>query len=157
LIYLELEEKISDAKRAFETATSENIIELGEQYLALLEEYHRKLLAHPGSPTGNLQPGPSSSYEEVHRIKEAVRNALDQTLQEYSRVQAILGRFTEMTLHEAMETLNSHNYKGCNNWKFGEGGITDGSGNVLSLQEVVDIASLLRREEHIAQNKHLPV
>lgn len=38
-------------------------------------------------------------------------------------------------------------------WKFGEGGITDGSGNVMGLQEAASGAGRLRREEYIAQNK----
>ncbi|HEY0003844.1 MAG TPA: hypothetical protein VGB17_03455 [Pyrinomonadaceae bacterium] len=58
-----------------------------------------------------------------------------------------------MTIGEAMETLNNQKYKGRNSWQFGVGGITDGIGNTLSLQEAVDVASLLRREEYIAQKK----
>jgi hypothetical protein len=90
MLYPSLEKKLRSVRHAFETATSENIIELGKEYLALLEEHHSKLLGHPGAPGGGLQPASSSSYEIVHNTQETVRNLLTQTEQERGRVETIL-------------------------------------------------------------------
>jgi hypothetical protein len=152
MLYPKLEEKLRDAGRAFDRATTENIIGLGEQYLALLDEYRSKLYDHPGAPNSNLSPAPSSSWEAVADIKRAVRDAIDNTVKEYDRIAALLHSFTEMSGHEAVETLNGRRYKGHGDWKL-NAGLVSPAGNdrdVMTIQEAVDAASLIRREEYIA-------
>lgn len=152
MLYPELPEELRNAGSAFEAATSEDIIELGEKYLELLEEYYKKLCQHPGSSQGGLQPAPSSSWEAVHDIQQAIKDTLDRTVQEHKRVGTLLDSLIYLTGEEVIETLNRLEYKGRAGWKFGEGGVTDGSGQALGLQEAVNIASLLRRQEYI-ENK----
>lgn len=147
----ELEEKVRSTRRAFDAATSVDIVASGEQYLTRLEEYLSKLYEHPAAPNhAPPQPGPSSSYEAVAAMTEAVRGVIEQTTRERDRVSALLVSFTEMTVGEAVETLNSRKYKGRDTWKLRAGVVTDGGGESMGLQEAVDAASLLRREEYIA-------
>jgi hypothetical protein len=148
MLYPELSDKLLVAKRVFEAATSENIIEHSEKYLALLKKYYEKLYQHPGSPQGNLQPGPSSSWETVAQIQKAVKEAIDQTVKERNRIAALLDSFIYMTGDEVIDTLNRLKYKGRDSWHFGEGGLTAG-GEMISLHEAVNTASLLRREEYV--------
>ena len=57
--------------------------------------------------------------------------------------------------HEAVETLNRLRYKGHDCWKLNAGGAGRGDGTDdgrMSVQEVVDTAGLLRREEHVARS-----
>jgi hypothetical protein len=154
VIYPELEEKLRRSELAFGDATSENIIELGERYLALLEEYIRELYAHPGAPNSNLEPGPSSSWEIVNRIKESVSEALSYAARERDRVSALLGYFNEMTVGEAVVTLNRQKYQGRDDWTLHLGVVRaadSGEDKAMTKQAAVDAASLLRREEYIAR------
>jgi hypothetical protein len=146
----ELEEKVRSARRAFDAATSEDIVVSGEHYLARLEEYLRDLYEHPGAPGHNLQPAPSSSYEAVAAIKESVRNALEQAERERDRVSALLDSFIETTVGEAVETLNALKYKGRDTWKLRAGLVTDGDGESMSTDEAAEAALRLRREEYVA-------
>jgi hypothetical protein len=147
----ELEEKVRSAGRAFDAATSEDIVESGKQYLARLEEYLSELYEHPAAP-GHAppQPGPSGSYEAIAATREALRGAIEQEERERDRVGALLGSFTETTFGEAVGTLNALKYKGHDTWKLSGGVVTDGVGESLSLQEAGEIALRLRREEHVA-------
>lgn len=146
----ELEEKVRSAARAFDAATSEEIIAAGKQYLARLEEYLRYLYEHPGAPGHNLQPAPSSSFEAVAALKEAVRGAIGQAERQRARVSALLDSFTETTVGDAVETLNAQKYKGRDTWKLRAGAVTDGGGESMSIDESGEIALRLRREEYIA-------
>lgn len=150
VFYRELEEELRGAGRAFEAAGSEDIVEMGEQYLARLEEYLSKLYEHPATPGHNLQPAPSSSYEAVAAMREAVRGEIERTTAERDRVSALLYSFTEMTVGDAVETLNAQKYRGRDTWRLRAGVVTDGGGESMGIQEAVDAASLLRREEYIA-------
>jgi hypothetical protein len=154
MIFPELEEKLHQASYDFEVATSENIVERGESYFELLEEYHHKLLDHPAISPG-IHPADYSaaSYEALHDTQRVIREALAQTDQEIARVGAILRPFTEITYGEAIETLNHRKYKGSNSWKFGEGRVTDGYGNTLSLNEAAATVLRLRREEYVAKRR----
>lgn len=152
MLFPELGERVHKAGRAFETTTSENIIELGKRYRALLEEYLNKLYDHPGR---HSLPGPSSSYEAVNSMKQAIQNEIEQGEQERDRVSGLLESFEIVTLEEAIDTLNRHSYEGHDNWELRGGEVRDGSGNSMSFQEAAEIALLLRREEYIAHNKLL--
>jgi hypothetical protein len=145
-----LEEKVWSAKRAFDEATSDDIVASGEQYLARLEEYLRYLYEHPGAPGHNLLPAPSSSYEAVSAIKDAVRGAIDQAERARNRVSVLLDSFTEITRGAAVETLNAQKYKGRDTWRLWAGAVTDGGGESMSTDEAAEIALRLRREEYIA-------
>ena len=156
MLYPESEEKLHIAKHALGRATSENIIELCKQYLALLAEYRSELYKLPDTPGINLRPGSSSSPEVVANTRKAVRIAIENTTQERDRTAALLLSFTAVSGYEAVETFNRRKYKGRDDWKLSAGGVSfnDGADSYrMTIQEAVETASLLRREEHVAQSQ----
>jgi hypothetical protein len=152
---LELEEKLRNVRLALDGATSENIIELCKRYLALLAEYRAELYKLPATLDLNPQTKTSSSRENVNGTRKAVRAAIEHTTQERHQTEALLISFTAISGYEAVETFNRQKYEGHNDWSLSSGGVSfkDGSGGRrMTIQEAVDTASLLRREEHVAQN-----
>jgi hypothetical protein len=147
----ELEEQLSRAKLALDEAACDNIIELCKRYLVLLTLYRAELYQLPDKL--NLRSGSSLKQEEIVVARKAVRAAIEQTTQERNQTEALLLSFTAVSGYEAMETLNREKYQGQNNWELRAGGIfcRDSPGKRMSVQEAVEVASLLRREAHIAR------
>ncbi len=154
MLYPALEEKLRKARLALDGATSENIIELCKQYLALLAEYRGEL--HTLPKTVDLNPrAESSSQAGVKDIRKEVRAAIEHTTREHRWAEALILSFTAISGYGAVETFNRQKYKGRDDWKLSAGGVgfRDGAGGQrMTIQETVEIASLLRREEHIAGN-----
>ena len=151
----ELEGRLREAGLALNGATSGNIIELCKQYLAVLAEYRSELYRLPD--TLGLRPGPtsSSSREDFNGVRKAVRSAIEHTTQERRQTEALLFSFTAISGYGAVMTLNRHKYEGGDDWQLSSGGVSlrDGSGGKrMTIQEAVETASLLRREEHVAGN-----
>jgi hypothetical protein len=149
----ELEGKLRAAGLALDGATSGNIVELCKQYLAVLAEYRSELYRLPD--TLDLRPGPtsSSSREDIEGVRKAVRSAIERTTQERRRTEALLFSFTAISGYGAVMTLNRHKYEGGDDWQLNSGGVSlrDGSGGKrMTIQEAVETAGLLRREEHVA-------
>jgi hypothetical protein len=154
MLYPKLEEKLHHARHALERASSENLIELCKQYLGLLAEYRNDLYKLPGMPGINLWAESPLSGEDIDKTRKAVRVAIENTTQERNRTAALLRSFTAVSGYEAVETLNKQKYKGHDNWELRAGGVKflDGiDSDRMTIQEAVDITSLLRREEYIAQ------
>jgi hypothetical protein len=66
----------------------------------------------------------------------------------------LLFSITIVSGYEAVETFNRLKYKGRNDWELGASGVKFSGGtdrDLLTIQEAVEIAGLLRREEHVAQ------
>ena len=154
MLHPELEDKLHAARLALDGSTSENIIELCEQYLALLEAYRDELYKLPDVLDLNLSAAPASSRAGVIGNRSAVRAAIETTTTERSRTQSLLKSFTELSGYEAVETLNRLRYRGRDDWKLNSGGARYGDNvddRITTIQEVIDTAGLLRREEHVAQ------
>lgn len=152
MLFPELEERLHYTKHALDEALSGNIIERCKQYLALLAEYRSELYKLPDTLGINLKDGASSTRENVEDIKTAVRAALDDLTKEHNRTKALLLSFTMVSGYGAVATLNWQKYKGHATWELKAGGVGV-AGNTqdrMSVQEAVERASLLRREEHIA-------
>jgi hypothetical protein len=155
MLHAEIEAKLHDAGLALGAATSENIIELCRQYLALLAAYSSELYKLPDALDLNLRSAPPSSRGVVISNREAIRAAIEATTRERHRTEALLHSFTAVSGYEAVETLNRSRYKGHDDWKFGAGGAWYGDGvddGRMTIQEAVETASLLRREEHVARS-----
>jgi hypothetical protein len=154
MLYPALEEKLLKARLALDGATSENIIELCKQYLALLAEYRVELYTLP--QTVDLNPhSKSSSRAEVDDTRKEVRAAIEHTTREREWVETLILSFTAISGYGAVETFNRQKYMGRDDWKLSAGGVSfrDGAGGQrMTIQETVEIASLLRREEHVARN-----
>ncbi len=155
MLFPELEERLHDTEYALISATTENIIERCKQYLGLLSEYRSELYKLPDTPGINLKKG-SSSIEEVESTRRGVRIAIEELTREHNKTKRLLLSFTSISGYEAVETLNRRKYKGHSTWELRAGRISHTSGALadrMTVQEAVDTASLLRRKEHVAQNR----
>jgi len=152
MLYPALEEKLLKARLALDGAASESIVELCKQYLALLAEYRAELYKLPDTLDLNRHSKSSSSRAEVDDTRKEVRAAIERTTQERNRAGALLLSFTAVSGYEATATLNRLKYKGHDNWELRAGGVRWGDNNNsrMTVQEAVEAASLLRREEHSA-------
>lgn len=155
MLYPELEERLSDAKRALRNGTSGNVVELCQRYLTLLDAYRGELHKLAGTPAVKLGAGPSSP-EEVKGMREAVRLAIENNTRERNRIMALLLSFTAVSGYKAVEVFNRRKYKGYDDWELKSGGVMRFSGGAalerMTIQEAVDTASLLLRTEYTAQN-----
>jgi hypothetical protein len=148
MLYPELEAKLINAHHAFETSAAENLIDSGEKYLELLEEYISKLHSPPGR---YAQPASPSASKAVADLRELIQSSIDQSEKERARVDALLNSLEEMTVGEAVETFNRLNYRGLNSWEVRINEITDDRNiHHMSFQDAVDAASLLLCEEYVA-------
>jgi hypothetical protein len=150
-----LEEKLRSARLALDGAASENIIELCKQYLALLAEYRSELYTLPDKLDLHPRSKTSSARADVDGTRQAVRAAIEQTTHERNRAEALLLSFTAVSGYGAVETFNRQKYRGHNDWQLSAGGISFGDsagGQRMRIQEAVELASLLRREEHVAKD-----
>lgn len=155
MVYPQLEEKLSHARHALKRATSAKIIELCKQYLALLAEYRSKLYELQGTSDIRRQSASSSSPEDIAGTRKAIRAAIENTTKERNRTQMLLLSFTTVSGYEAVEIFNRRKYEGLDDWELRASGVkSSGSSgrDLMTIQQAVDIASLLRREDHIAQN-----
>lgn len=150
-----IEEKLRNATLALERATSENIIELCKQYLTLLAEYRAELYKLPDTLELNPRSKSSAALEEIEEARRAVRTAIERTTRERNRAEALLLSFTTISGYGAVETFNSQKYKGRDDWHLSAGKVStsDGAGTrSMTMQEAVEAASLLRREQYVATN-----
>jgi hypothetical protein len=154
MLYPHLEQKLEASKYALNRATCENIIERCKHYLALLVEYRSQLNELQNVSTGPKLSGSSSLPEEVPNRK-TIRDAIEKTTRERNRTQLLLLSFTTVSGYEAVEIFNRLNYGGHDNWELRASGVKFRGGDnsdLMTVQEAVDLASLLRREDHVAQN-----
>lgn len=152
MVYPELEGQLSNAKLALQLANSENIVGLCKQYLALLREYRVKLYELQGTP-GLNQRATSSSPEDVGATRRAIRAAIEDTTRERNGTEMLLLSITTVSGYEAVEIFNRQKYEGHDDWELRASGVKFGGGtdlDLLTIQEAVSIAGLLRREAHIA-------
>jgi hypothetical protein len=160
MLYPELEEKLHHARHALKGATSENIIELCRQYLAQLAEYRSQLYELQGTAGIRQQFLSSSSPEDVGDKRKAIRAAIENTTQERNRTEMLLLSFTTVSGYEAVEIFNKRKYGGHEDWELRASGVKSRGSSArdpMTIQQAVDTASLLRREDHIAQNHSRPL
>jgi len=153
MLYPQLEQKLQASKKAIDRATSESIVKQCQEYLALLAEYRSQLY--------ELQPGlnqksASPSLSEEVPDRKTIREAIERTTQERNRTQLLLLSFTTVSGYEAVEIFNRRNYGGHDDWELRASGVKFRGGDnsdLMTVQEAVDLASLLRREDHLAQKR----
>jgi hypothetical protein len=153
MVYPELEAKLQHSRCALKGATSENLIKLCEQHLALLAEYRSQLYKLQGTPGIDQRSHSFSSPEDVNDTRKVVRMAIENTTQERNRTEMLLLSLTTISGYEAVEIFNRLKYIGHIDWELRASGVKfrDGTGrDLLTIQEAVDIAGLLRREEYVA-------
>ena len=154
MLYPQLEQKLHAPRQAVNRATSETIVTQCKEYLALLADYRSQLYELQGTPGLNEQSTSPSLTEEVPDRK-TVREAIERTTRERNRTQLLLLSFTTVSGYEAVEIFNQRNYEGHDDWELRASGVKFRGGDnsdLMTVQEAVDLASLLRREDHLAQN-----
>jgi hypothetical protein len=150
----QLEEGLDRARIALRGATRDNIIELCRHYLVLLAEYRSQLYELKVRSGIHQQPASSSLPEDNVHTKKAIRAAIENTTQERNRTEMLLLSFTTVSGYQAVELFNRRKYVGHDDWVLRASGLRSESSDddVMTIQEAVDIASLLRRDDYIAQN-----
>jgi len=152
-LYPELEEKLQNTRRALEAANTENIIELCKKHLALLAEYRSHLykLRHTYNIDQRLVHVPSP--DDLNNSRKGVRAAIENTTQERNRTEMLLFSLTTVSGYEAAQIFNRLKYMGHVDWELRASGVKFSGGtsrDLLTIQEAVDIAALLRRDEYVA-------
>jgi hypothetical protein len=151
MLYPQLEQRLQASKHAVNSATSESIVKQCQEYLALLAEYRNQLYDLRGTP-GLNQQSPSLTEEVPER--KMIREAIERTTRERNRTQLLLLSFTTVSGYEAVEIFNRRNYGGHDDWELRASGVKFRGGDnsdLMTVQEAVDLASLLRREDRLAQ------
>jgi hypothetical protein len=154
MLFPQLEQGLQASKQAVNIATSESIVKECKEYLALLAEYRSQLYELRVTPGPNQQP-PSSSLTEQVADRKTIREAIERTTRERNRTQLLLLSFTTVSGYEAVEIFNRRNYGGHDDWELRASGVKfPGADNshLMTVQEAVDLASLLRREDYLTQN-----
>ena len=154
MIYAQLEQRLEASKQAVNRATSESIVEHCQQYLALLAEYRSRLYELQGTPAVNQKSASPSLSEEVPDRK-TIREAIEKTTRDRNRIQLLLLSFTTVSGYEAVEIFNQRKYEGHDDWELRASGVKFRGGDnsdLMTIQEAVDLAGLLRREDYVAQN-----
>jgi len=154
MLYPQLEQRLQASKQALNRATSESLVAQCKQYLALLAEYRGRLYELQGVPAVSQQPDSPSLTEEAPDRK-TIREAIERTTRERNRTQLLLLSFTTVSGYEAVEIFNQRKYEGHDDWELRASGVKFSGGDdsdLMTIQEAVDLAGMLRREDHVSQN-----
>jgi len=154
MLYPQLEQRLEASEHALNRATSESIVEQCKQYLALLAEYRSRLYELQGTSAVS-QPSNSSSLTEEVPDRRRIRAAIERTTRERNKTQLLLLSFTTVSGYEAVEIFNQRKYEGHDDWELRASGVKFRHGDdsdLMTIQEAVDLAGMLRREDYVAQN-----
>jgi hypothetical protein len=152
MFYPELEKKIQAARLAVNRATRATIIEQCKAYLGMLAEYRGRLyeLEVPGAGQQSV-----STLLTKELDRKAIREAIEKTAHERNRIQVLLLSFPTVSGYEAVEIFNERKYQGREDWELHARGVrfrgADNS-DLMTIREAVYLASLLRRDDYVAQN-----
>ncbi len=153
IVNLLVNENLLKAEYDFNQADSGNIVELCRKYLALLTAYRDELFKLRGTPEINQAPATPLARELTEQVRRAIRAAVEITTRERNNAESLIGSFTAISGYEAVETFNQLKYKGFENWELRSGGARPAESvgaAPITVQEAVELASQLRREEYIA-------
>ena len=153
MLYPQLEQRLQASKQAVNSATSESIVKQCKEYLALLAEYRNQLYELQVKPGLDQQSASPPLSEEV-LDRKTIREAIERTTRERNRTQLLLLSFTTVSGYEAVEIFNQRKYEGHDDWELRASGVKFRGGDnndLMTIQEAVDLASMLRREAHLAQ------
>jgi hypothetical protein len=155
MVYPHFEEKVNHARDALKRASSENIIELCKQYLAVLAGYRSKLYELQWTSRTH-KPFPSALPKaDPDLTRRTIRAAIENTTKERHATEMLLLSLTTVSGYEAVEVFNRQKYEGRDDWELRSSGVKSAGisgGDLMTIQEAVDLAGLIRREEYVAQN-----
>jgi hypothetical protein len=147
MLYPILEERLQASKHLLYKSNSKNILDNCKAYLSLLAEYRAKLY--------DLKNQPLSQTPGEVEDRATLREAIETTTRERNRTQVLLLSFTTVSGYEAVEVFNERMYEGHDDWELRASGVKFRGGtddDLMTIQEAVELASLLRREDYIEQN-----
>jgi len=154
MLYPDLERDLQKSKTALHKANRDNIVDQCKRYLTLLDEYRIRLYElAPG--TDQLQPATRISTLAEIPDRKAIREAIETTTRERNTTQVLLLSFTTVSGYEAVEIFNERKYQGHDDWELRASGVKFHGGGALDLmtiQEAVQLASVLRREDYVARH-----
>ena len=153
MLYPELERELEESKKSLHKANRDNIVEQCKRYLTLLEEYRTRLFDL--KTTSGVRQSPTSTTTLEIPERKAVRLAIEATTRERNSTQVLLLSFTTVSGYEAVEIFNERKYQGHDDWELRASGVKFHGGEALDLmtiQEAVQLASVLRREDYVARN-----
>jgi hypothetical protein len=151
IINLLINEDLLNAEIALERATSDNIVELGKTYLALLAEYRDQLHKLGGLPEISFAEQSKLGRELIEQSRKAVRAAIELSVRERNRVEALVESFTLINGWDAAATFNKLRHKDATDWELHGSEVRVASnGEKMNVQEAVTTAGLLRRNAYIS-------
>jgi len=154
MLYPKLELELATSKKALQRANKENIVDQCKHYLALLGEYRVQLYDLQSVPGVRQSKNSSTTLDEAPDRK-AIREAIETTTRERNTTQVLLLSFTTVSGYEAVEIFNERKYQGHDDWELRASGVKFHGANAMDLmtiQEAVQLASLLRREDYVTGN-----
>lgn len=152
LVKLLISEKLTNARFALQRASSENIIEMCQNYLLLLNEYRDELRKLRGTPELDLQQSSSFMRELVEQTRKAILTEVETTTNARNHTESLLKSFTTISGYEAVQTFNQLEYKGFHEWELRANEVrlkNDDNGEKITIQTAVETASLLRRKAYV--------
>lgn len=158
IVHLLVNENLLKAEFAFNQAESGNIIELCREYLLVLAEYRRELHKLRETPEMRLQQQSALARELTGQVKRAIRSAVEITTREHNEIKALLESFTAISGYQAADTFNRLKYKGFDDWTLRANAVYPQSraeNERMNMEEAVEAASQLRREEYVAHKLRL--
>ncbi|HEX9930437.1 MAG TPA: hypothetical protein VGB02_18010, partial [Pyrinomonadaceae bacterium] len=87
--YPQFEENMRNAKSSLDGASSENVVELCQKYLATLAKYRDELYKLRGMPEINLRDS-TLPAGEVENIRKEIRASVTNITTEHNRVKGLL-------------------------------------------------------------------
>ena len=149
LVNILINEDLLFAQTAFERAGAGDVVELAGIYLGLLKSYRDQLRTLGGTPQLDYAMRSAIAKELVEQSRSAVRSAIETTISEHNRVEALLESFTLISGWEAAITLNELRYDNTDDWALIGSDVRSPSTNEhLSVQEAVKVAGALRRKAY---------
>jgi hypothetical protein len=154
MLYPKLEQELEASKKALHRANRDNIVDQCKRYLALLGEYRVQLYDLQSVSGVGQSPTSSATHDEIPDRK-AIREAIETTTRERNTTQVLLLSFTTVSGYEAVEIFNTRKYQGHDDWELKASGVKfhgADAPDLMTIQEAVQLASVLRREDYVALN-----
>jgi len=151
-----INEEVAAAKGSLSESSADDVVHRCREYLESLAEYRAQLFRLSELPEIDDPLQTITAQKMVIQAKEAVSLAIEITVSETKRTQALLTSFTSTSILDAAETLNTFNYDGSTNWEASADGLRFSNGFVsgfLPTGKALETASRLRREAYVLLNR----
>ena len=152
IINLLINEDLLKAELALEKASTDNILNLGLSYLEKLKEYREHLYQLGDLPDISFAHQSRLGRELIEQSRKAVRAAIEVTINERNRVEALVDSFTLINGWDAAMTFNRLKYKDSTDWELAGAEVRIATnGERMSVTEAVATAGKLRREAYVSR------